>query len=63
MLVKDGPVVEEIFDFAVNTDCRDILKKLRKGKFVFIATPDMIPDVVLQCFAKHTKRTDLVRFM
>ena len=29
----------------------------------YIATPDLlIPDVVLQCFAKHTKRTDLVRF-
>ena len=63
VLVKRGPVVEEIFDFAVNTDSRDILKKLKKGKFVFIATPDLIPDVVLQCFAKHTKRTDLVRFM
>ena len=25
--------------------------------------PDLIPDVVLQCFTKHTKRPDLVRFM
>ena len=62
VLKKDGPVVEEIFDFAVNTDYRDILKKLRKGKFVIIATPDLIPDVVLECFKKHTKRPDLVRF-
>ena len=63
VFVKPGGVVEEIFDFAVNADCRDMLKKLRKGKWVFIATPDLISDVVLECFAKHTKRPDLVRFM
>lgn len=48
-------VVEELYDSTVNTDCRDLLRKAKKGKWHHIARQEQLPSEVREFFDKRTK--------